>query len=248
LAKWQDLHLQLNFDVMKIAIIGYGKMGKAIEQIAHNRGHETVAFDVHDKLERLGSDHFDVAIEFTTPESSPGNIKGCLDHRIPVVCGTTGWLSKKDEVNEYCRLRNGAFFYASNYSIGVNIFFKVNAYLARLMDKQNYQVSIHEIHHTQKKDSPSGTAITLAEGIISNNPGYHSWSEGVAGDQIIPVSSERIDPYPGTHTVKYDCAVDMIEMTHIAKSRTGFALGAVLVAEWIPGKQGVLSMDDFLPF
>lgn len=223
-------------------------MGRAIEQIAHSRGHETVAFDIHDNLERLGSDHFDVAIEFTTPESSPSNIKGCLDHCIPVVCGTTGWLSKKDEINEYCRLKNGALFYASNYSIGVNIFFKVNAYLARLMDKQNYQVSIHEIHHTQKKDSPSGTAITLAEGIISNNSGYNSWSEGIAGDQIIPVSSERIDPYPGTHTVKYDCAVDMIEMTHTAKSRTGFALGAVLVAEWIPGKQGVLSMDDFLPF
>ena len=233
---------------MRIALIGYGKMGKAIERIARDRGHHTVAFDVQDSLESLTSENFDVAIEFTTPESAPDNLKFCLSHGVPVVCGTTGWLDRSAEVHEFCNQKNGTFFYASNFSIGVNIFFKVNSYLARLMNDQGYKVSVHEIHHTQKKDSPSGTAITIAEGIISNNQQYLSWSEVETAPNILPISSERIDPYPGTHTVKYDCEIDTIEMTHTAKSRTGFALGAVLVAEWMPGKQGVRSMNDFLSF
>jgi 4-hydroxy-tetrahydrodipicolinate reductase len=233
---------------MRIAIIGYGKMGKAIEEIAINRGHQTIAFDIMDNLDALSSNDFDAAIEFTGPESAPENLKKCLDHHIPVVCGSTGWLDRKEEIDQYCRAKQGTFFYASNYSIGVNIFFRANAYLAKLIAQQGYQASIHEIHHTQKKDSPSGTAITLAEDMLRHLKEYNKWSEGKTDNQTLAIYSERIDPYPGKHSVKYESDIDIIEMTHTAKSRIGFALGAVLVAEWITDKKGILSMNDFLPF
>lgn len=224
-------------------------MGKAIEKIAVERGHSIagrVDVQTNDKIE-AGAD---VAIEFTQPEAAVNNITRCLSLGIPVVSGTTGWLEKLDDVKSVCKEHNGAFFYASNYSLGVNIFFKVNEYLAKLMaGQESYDVSIDETHHTQKKDSPSGTAITLADGIIKNIPRKKLWVNRPPEqrDQLV-INSFRVDPAPGTHTVKYKSIVDDIEITHTAHSREGFALGAVLVAEWIRGRKGTFTMDDFLPF
>jgi 4-hydroxy-tetrahydrodipicolinate reductase len=191
-----------------------------------------------------------VAIEFTQPESAIKNIQFCFDRQIPVVCGTTGWLSQKIEIEAACRQKQGGFFYASNYSLGVNLFFRLNTLLATLMKPYpTYKVRIDETHHTQKKDAPSGTAITLAEGIISNQPLIKDWHLGETTDGAsLVISSHRIDPAPGTHTVKYQSTVDDIEITHTAHSREGFAQGAVLVAEWMAGRKGVYSMDDFLNF
>lgn len=224
---------------MKILLVGYGKMGKAIEKIAIERGH-TIAGRVDVSSNDTIAPGADVAIEFTQPGAAVDNITKCLAAGIPVVCGTTGWLEKLDDVKSVVKKNDGAFFYASNYSLGVNIFFKVNEYLAKLMSGQEaYTVSIDETHHTQKKDAPSGTAITTAEGIIKNSS---------RTQEQVPIQSFRIDPAPGTHAVKYTSAIDDIELTHTAHSREGFALGAVLVAEWIKGKKGVLTMSDFLPF
>lgn len=222
---------------MKILLVGYGKMGKAIEKIAVQRGHTIVG-----RVDVESSDTIapgaDVAIEFTQPGSAVDNITRCLAAGIPVVCGTTGWLEKLTDVNASVLKHNGAFFYASNYSLGVNIFFKVNEYLAKLMASQEaYEVSIDETHHTQKKDAPSGTAITLKEGVVKYN-----------SNKQVPINSYRVDPAPGTHIVKYKSSVDDIEITHTAHSREGFALGAVLVAEWIRGRKGTFTMNDFLPF
>jgi 4-hydroxy-tetrahydrodipicolinate reductase len=240
---------------MNILILGYGKMGKIISEIAESRGHSIAAkinIDNRDELSALDPAKIDVAIEFSQPEAAIENIKWAIERGIPVVSGTTGWLSKKPEINRLTLEKNGAFFYASNFSIGVNVFFKVNEMLAKLMNETSgYQVSMEEIHHTEKKDAPSGTAITLAQGIIKNYQRLNEWhlkGEGKESDHSLPITAKRIDPAPGTHIIRYSSAIDEIEITHTAHSRQGFALGAVLVSEWIPGKKGVLSMDDFLSF
>jgi 4-hydroxy-tetrahydrodipicolinate reductase len=235
---------------MNIALVGYGKMGKAIEQKAIERGHRiTARVDANPSdILQLEQGKHDVAIEFSIPEIAASNIKKCLDLGIPVLSGTTGWLDKKKEIDLYCEAKSGTFFYASNYSLGVNLFFKLNEYLARLINPYPaYSVSIEEIHHTQKKDAPSGTAITLAEGILKHNEKKSGWTlEPEKTENKIPIRSKRIDPYAGEHTVTYHSAIDDIEIKHTAHSRDGFALGAVLVAEWIQGKQGVLGMNDFM--
>ncbi len=236
---------------MRILLIGYGKMGKAIEAIALSRKH-TIAgkIDTGTGLSFDFKTPVDVAIEFTMPESAVANIRLCLDHNIPVLSGTTGWLQKKKETDDYCRSKNGSFFYASNYSLGVNLFFKLNEQLASMMNSQpGYDVSIDEIHHTQKKDAPSGTAITLAEGVIRNLPRKKQWvkSETQHPEDLV-IRSFRQDPAPGTHVVCYQSGIDDIEIRHTAHSREGFAVGAVAVAEWLPGHQGVLGMSDFLKF
>lgn len=240
---------------MNIVILGYGKMGKIIGEIAESRGH-TIAgkinIDNRVDLETLDPSLIDVAIEFSQPEAAVENITWAMTRGIPVVSGTTGWLSRKEEIEQLTNKQNGAFFYASNYSIGVNIFFKVNEFLAKLMNETSgYQTSIEEIHHTEKKDAPSGTAITLAEGIIRNMSHLRDWhlnGQSAESEQSISITSKRIDPAPGTHIIRYSSDIDTLEISHTAHSRQGFAFGAVLVAEWILGKKGVLSMDDFLSF
>jgi 4-hydroxy-tetrahydrodipicolinate reductase len=240
---------------MNIVILGYGKMGKIIGEIAESRGHiitGKINIDNRADLETLDPSQIDVAIEFSQPEAAVENITWAMTRGIPVVSGTTGWLSRKAEIEELTRAQNGAFFYASNYSIGVNIFFKVNEFLAKLMNETNgYHASLEEIHHTEKKDAPSGTAITLAEGIIRNMSHLRDWhlsGQSAESEQSISITSKRIDPAPGTHIIRYSSDIDTLEISHTAHSRQGFALGAVLVAEWIQGKKGVLSMDDFLSF
>jgi len=234
---------------MRIAIIGYGKMGKAIEAIARDKGHDIIILNGTEAPDFLQKNTADVAVEFTEPESAAENIKRCITAGIPVVCGTTGWLAEKNSIEEFCKTHHGSFFYASNFSLGVNLFFRLNTILARMMARnEHYNPSISEIHHTQKKDAPSGTAITLAEGIISNTPKLTGWASGTAQPGILPVFSERIDPFPGKHTVRYSCDEDEISITHEAFSRKGFAAGAVAVAEWLPGRTGVFGMDDFLKF
>jgi 4-hydroxy-tetrahydrodipicolinate reductase len=233
---------------MNILLIGYGKM----ESFALKSGH-TIAgiIDIHNQLE-IRNAKADVAIEFSRPEAAVENVTLCLENNIPVVCGTTGWLDKKPEVDTLCKKLNGAFFYASNFSVGVNLFFKVNAHLAKLMNTfPEYDVSIDEIHHTQKKDAPSGTAITLAEEVINNIDRKKSWINQKAEQaEQLAIYSHRIDPAPGTHTVKYTSTIDDLEIKHTAHSREGFAKGAVAVADWIvrEKKKGVLNMDDFLKF
>ena len=233
---------------MKIALLGYGKMGKAIEALALTRGHEVVArIDLNNAADIAEINKADVAIEFSQPDAVVNNLLSCFKQHVPVVCGTTGWLNKKTEVEEACKQYDGTFFYASNYSLGVNLFFKLNEYLAEMMNSQeNYEVSIDEVHHTAKKDAPSGTAITLAESIIRLLDRKKKWSDqaNAKGDNLV-ISSSRIDPTPGTHTVKYTSAIDDIEIRHVAHSREGFAIGALMVAEWIQGKKGVLGMSDF---
>lgn len=235
---------------MNILLIGYGKMGKTIEGLARQRGHQIAGtIDVGDDLAAFAAP-VDVAIEFTQPEAVVKNLMTCLDKKIPVVCGTTGWQREREAVEGYCRKQGGTLFHSSNFSLGVNIFFKVNEYLARMMDRYpQYEISIDETHHTQKKDAPSGTAITLAEGVLKHVQRKKTWALGVAHPpEAIGIHSHRIDPAPGTHVVKYRSAIDDIEITHTAHSREGFALGAVLVAEWVVHQKGVLTMDDFLKF
>ncbi|MBL3657594.1 4-hydroxy-tetrahydrodipicolinate reductase [Fulvivirga sediminis] len=236
---------------MKILLLGYGKMGKAIEAIAVKKGHEIVGKINNDNiadLEDYNGSNTDVAIEFSQPGAAYDNLEYCLENDIPVICGTTGWLDNKPEIERLCESNKGTFFYASNYSIGVNIFFKVNEYLAELMEEYSeYNVGIEEIHHTEKKDIPSGTAISIAEGIIANNDKVKAWTlDESENESEVKINSIRKDKVPGTHTVTYKSAIDNIEIKHTAHSREGFALGAVLVAEWIKDKKGVLSMDDFL--
>ncbi len=233
---------------MKIVLIGYGKMGKAIERIALSRGHEIAGrIDVGDDIARFEKP-VDVAIEFTQPEAAVHNLKTCFETGIPVVCGTTGWLEHKDEIEAYCKLKSGTVLYSSNFSLGVNLFFKLNEYLSELMNRYDqYEVSIDETHHTQKKDAPSGTAITLAQGVLKNLRRKKEWSLGTTENpKALVINSFRVDPAPGTHVVKYSSEVDDIEITHTAQSREGFALGALLVAEWLAGKKGIYTMDDFL--
>ncbi len=236
---------------MKIALIGYGKMGKEIEKIALDRGHEIVLKIDITNPEDLTTENLkkaDVAIEFTIPASAVSNYKLCFEAGIPVVSGTTGWLGRRDEVYQLCENLNGTFFYASNYSLGVNIFFALNQKMAELMaNRSEYTIELKEIHHTQKLDAPSGTAITLAEGILKNFPERKKW---VNHSTVLPdelgIISEREGQVPGTHLITYDSEVDSIEITHCAKSRKGFAFGAVLAAEYSYGKKGILSMNDLL--
>ncbi len=230
---------------MKIALLGYGKMGTIIERMAVERGHEIVLrktrSNSYDGLESA-----DVAIEFSVPDAAVANITTCLETGIPVVCGTTGWLAEYDRMVALCKDRNGAFLYGSNFSLGVNLFFELNAHLARMMAKfSQYSVQMEEIHHTQKLDAPSGTAISLANGIIENS-NYTGWTLENPRPEEILIDAKRIDAVPGTHTVSYHSAVDTIEITHIAHNREGFALGAVLAAEWLAGRTGVFTMKDVL--
>jgi 4-hydroxy-tetrahydrodipicolinate reductase len=233
---------------MKILLVGYGKMGKTVERIALARGH-TIAGRVDVGTSDVIEPGADVAIEFTQPAAAPDNIKKCMEAGIPVVCGTTGWLKRLEEIKTVVDKHNGALFYTSNFSLGVNIFFKVNEYLARLMrGRSNYDVQIDETHHTAKVDAPSGTAITLAEGVIQHIDSKKQWVTVPSAQDDLLVRSHRIDPAPGTHVVTYHSTVDDIEIKHTAHSREGFAHGAVLVAEWIKGRKGVLTMDNFLTF
>lgn len=230
---------------MKIALLGYGKMGKTIERIAISRGHNIVL-----KVDKSTTNYditlADVAIDFSIPSAAVANLSKALNNNVPIISGTTGWLKDYDDIIKLCKERDGAFIYASNFSIGVNIFFELNHHLAKmvsLLDK--YKVSLEEIHHTQKLDAPSGTAITLAEGIIENS-NYKNWSLDKADSDTIPIKAKRIENIPGTHTITYDSSVDSIEIRHTAKNREGFALGAVIAAEWIIGKTGIFTMKDVL--
>lgn len=230
---------------MKIALLGYGKMGKVIERIALERGHQivlrktaSVSFD--------GLEQADVAIDFSIPDAATANISACLNAQIPVVSGTTGWLGDYQKMVGLCKERQGAFIYGSNFSLGVNLFFELNDYLAKMMSKFDaYKASMEEIHHTQKLDAPSGTAISLANGIIAHSA-YENWTlENPAANEL-PIDAQRIENVPGTHSVFYTSEVDTIEIKHTAHSRDGFALGAVIAAEWIMGKTGVFTMKDVL--
>lgn len=236
---------------MKIALIGYGKMGMAIEEIAVAKGHEIVLKVNIDNLEDFTEDNLkkaDVAIEFTHPGSAFDNITKCMEAGLPVVCGTTGWLHRYNEVTRFCEQHQGALLVASNFSIGVNIFFEVNKRLAELMaPHEGYDVMLEEIHHTQKKDAPSGTAITLAEQVLEKITRKKTWVNHLSDNpDELEIISDRVDPAPGTHKVKYTSAIDDIEIIHTAHNRKGFAAGAVLAAEFIAGKQGIFTMKDVL--
>jgi 4-hydroxy-tetrahydrodipicolinate reductase len=238
---------------MKIALIGYGKMGKAIEEIARHRGHEIVlritrnnAADCTPALLQQA----DAAIEFTSPQSAFDHVKTCLESGVPVVCGSTGWTRRLPELEALCREKKGAFIYASNFSVGVNIFFELNKKLAALMARRpEYEVLIEETHHTQKKDAPSGTAITLAEQILGAVDRKKQWVNDLSDNpEDLEIISQRVDPAPGTHHVKYSSVVDTLELIHTAHNRTGFATGAVLAAEFLKNRTGVFSMPDVLGF
>ena len=230
---------------MNIGLFGYGKMGKMIEKIAIQRNHSIVAkVDVDTK--EVDYSAMDMAIDFSSPEAAFNNIKSCLEHNVPVISGTTGWLKDYDKVISFCKEKNGAFIYASNFSLGVNLFFELNSYLAKLMSKlPQYKVSIKETHHLQKLDAPSGTAISLAEGIIKDSD-YKGWEMTKSRDQHLPIISKRISDEYGTHVVSYENLEDEIAIKHKANNREGFALGAVVSAEWLNGKKGVFTMKDVL--
>ena len=230
---------------MKIALVGYGKMGKIIDEISQSRGHEVVA-RLKETPNRESLNDADVVIEFSNPEAAFENIKVCLENKIPVICGTTGWLDKKPEIERIAVEQNSAFLYGSNFSLGVNLFFAINEKLAKLMNNvDEYQCQLEEIHHIHKKDAPSGTAISIAEGIIENSK-YEAWKLGETKGKELGIFAIREDEVPGTHSVFYRSEVDEIEIKHTAFNRNGFALGAVIAAEWIVGKQGVFSMKDVL--
>ena len=229
---------------MKIALIGYGKMGKEIEKISHERGHEVI-FKIDKDSDLKNISGADVAINFCTPETALQNIELGLKSSIPVVSGTTGWLSDLNKIQELSKKLNISFLYSSNFSLGVNLFFDLNKKLAEIMKKHDqYSLKIEETHHIQKVDKPSGTAITLAEGIIEKGK-YNNWSMDNE-KKSIPIESKRIDNVPGTHIVNYSSELDSIEIKHVAKNRTGFALGAVIAAEWIVDKRGVFEMSDVI--
>ncbi len=228
---------------MKIALFGYGRMGKAIEKIAIERGHEIVLkIDVNDKVYNLKK--ADVAIDFSSPTAAYNNLKTCIDQNVPVICGTTGWLDKYDHIVEYCKEKKGALIYASNFSVGVNLFFNLTEYLAKIMQNiEGYDVGMKEIHHIHKLDAPSGTAITLAEQVLKSKK---QWSIDVQSADNLFIEVEREGEVPGTHAVTYQSEVDQIEIKHTAHNRQGFAKGAVIASEWICGKTGVFSMQDVL--
>jgi 4-hydroxy-tetrahydrodipicolinate reductase len=231
---------------MKIALVGYGKMGKIIDEIATQRNHEIVA-RLNESPTSGNLNNADVVIEFSNPEVAFNNIKTCLENNIPVICGTTGWLDQKPEIEKIAAENNTAFLYGSNFSLGVNLFFALNEKLANLMKNfPEYNVQLEEIHHTHKKDAPSGTAISLAEGIIKNDQRFEGWKLEETKEKELGIFAIREDEVPGTHSVFYKSSVDEIEIKHTAYSRNGFALGAVIAAEWIQGKTGNFSMKDVL--
>ena len=231
---------------MKIALVGYGKMGKIIDEIATQRNHEIVA-RLNESPNSENLNNADVVIEFSNPEVAFNNIKTCLENKIPVICGTTGWLDQKPEIEKIAAENNTAFLYGSNFSLGVNLFFALNEKLANLMKNfPEYNVQLEEIHHTHKKDAPSGTAISLAEGIIKNDQRFEGWKLEETKEKELGIFAIREDEVPGTHSVFYKSSVDEIEIKHTAYSRNGFALGAVIAAEWIQGKTGNFSMKDVL--
>jgi 4-hydroxy-tetrahydrodipicolinate reductase len=230
---------------MKIALLGYGKMGQTIERIAVERGHQIVLkkdeFNTYEGLSNA-----DVAIDFSIPAVAVENISSCFYANVPVISGTTGWLNRYDEMVVLCSEKKGAFISSSNFSLGVNLFFELNEYLAKMMSKfDSYTANMEEIHHTQKLDAPSGTAISLAKGVIENS-NYSNWTLETAESTEIHIEAKRIADVPGTHTVTYNSTVDSIEIKHTAHNRDGFALGAIIAAEWIVGKQGVFTMKDVL--
>lgn len=236
---------------MKIALIGYGKMGKMVEAIALRRGHEITCRIDKDNREEIDSEEFknsDVAIEFSIPITAVENMEACFNRCVPVVCGTTGWLDRREEVERKCNESGGTLMHATNFSIGVNIFRRLNSYLCSIMEKfPQYEPRITEVHHIHKLDHPSGTAITLAEDIIRSDSRITSWQRsedatGRSGELVI--ESERRGEVPGIHTIEWDSDVDTITISHSAKSREGFALGAVMAAEWLAGKTGVFTIDN----
>lgn len=230
---------------MKIALLGYGKMGKTIEKLAEEKGHQIVA-RVSSNSDFTELQKADVSIDFSIPEAAVKNIITCFELGIPVVSGTTGWLDQFDDVLKACNSRNGSFIYASNFSVGVNLFFELNKKLAEMMAKhRDYTVDIEEIHHTQKLDSPSGTAISLAKDLIEKSD-YSGWKLDNAQHNEIPIKALRIEDVKGTHIVSYRSAIDTLSIKHEAHSREGFALGAILAAEWLHGKKGVYTMKDVL--
>ncbi|HNQ13472.1 MAG TPA: 4-hydroxy-tetrahydrodipicolinate reductase [Bacteroidia bacterium] len=238
---------------MKIALIGYGKMGKTIEAIGKENGHE-FSFRIQasnaESLKQINKDNTDVAIEFSNPESAFSNIKFCIEQQIPVVSGTTGWLDKKEELDKLCLQNNAAFLYASNFSIGVNLFFMINRYAAELFSAfPSYRFNLKEIHHTEKKDAPSGTAISLANDIIKNHPHYQHWklknTDTISNNDLI-IESVRESGVPGTHHISIENEIDRIELSHTAHNRKGFAAGALMAAEWICNKKGVFTMENVL--
>ncbi|MGE5316904.1 MAG: 4-hydroxy-tetrahydrodipicolinate reductase [Chloroflexota bacterium] len=233
---------------MKIIIAGYGRMGHEIEKTAIQRGHSIAAiYDTQDDWKKKPVPEADVVIEFTAPDIAPELILSCLNMGIPVVSGTTGWNDKIDTIKEVALRNARTFFYASNYSIGVNIFYKINRQLATfLCNMQNYEVNIHEIHHIHKKDAPSGTAITLANQILENCRRFKSWSFENKKNNSIEISSARVGEVPGTHIINWESEIDSIEIKHTSHNRQGLALGALLAAEWIQGKTGVFGMEDLL--
>ncbi|WP_452219667.1 4-hydroxy-tetrahydrodipicolinate reductase [Lacinutrix salivirga] len=230
---------------MRIALLGYGKMGKTIEKIALQRGHDIVI----KTSEATGYNitKADVAIDFSIPNAAFKNISNALNHQIPIISGTTGWLDRYEDAVKICKDKKGAFIYASNFSLGVNMFFELNKTLAKMMSSlKEYNVSIEEIHHTQKLDAPSGTAITLANTIVENHNQYKKWELHKTEDNSIPIEAKRIENVPGTHTITYTSETDSIDIKHTAHSREGFALGAVIAAEWLVGKTGIYTMKDVL--
>ncbi len=230
---------------MNIALLGYGRMGKSIEAIALNRNHN-ITIKATSSTTTFDFSETDVAIDFSIPSTAVNNIKRAIDAGIPVISGTTGWLEHYDEVLEYCKSNNGTFLYASNFSLGVNIFFEINTRLSQLMASvEGYSTEIEEIHHTQKLDAPSGTAITLAEQIIENT-NYKGWTLDKPNSDELHIEAKRIPEVPGTHEITYNSEIDSISIKHTAHSRQGFALGAVIAAEWIKDKKGIFSMKDVL--
>lgn len=246
-------YFRINFS-MRIGLFGYGKMGKVIEKIALERGHEiTARVSREEPKERFDLSNTDVVIEFSVPESAEENIQFCIDNDIPVVIGTTGWYDSLPHLSKYCEDHNGAMLHATNFSLGVNLFFELNRKLAKMMEPySDYSASMLEVHHTEKLDAPSGTGISLAQDLIDNHKGYASW-ENVKKSQIsdasvLALESQRLPSVPGTHHVTYESTIDKIEMVHTAHNREGFGLGSVIAAEWIKGKTGVFTMRDVLNF
>ena len=232
---------------MQIGLIGYGKMGQTIEVLARQAGHNIKCIiDVGDSLSHLLVEKLDLAIEFTQPDAAKSNLSFCLSHSIPVISGTTGWLDSYTEIVELCQQNEGTFFYASNYSIGVNLFFELNRKLAEMMTNRDYYAELLEIHHAEKKDAPSGTAISLARQIMDKNPMYKFWSREKNRENALSIHSQRTGNHPGTHVVSYTAAMETISIKHEAKDRQIFAQGVIKVAEWIHTRKGIFTMSDFL--
>lgn len=230
---------------MRIALLGYGKMGKIIEKLALEKGHSVVFKSASESTEG-NFQEAEVAIEFSSPEAAIANISKALEAGIPIVSGTTGWLEKFNEMKDLCEKRNGSFIYASNFSVGVNLFFSINEYAARLMGQwKEYNVSVEEIHHLEKKDAPSGTAITIAEGILKHS-NKNNWKLNTSEENSLTITAKREEDVKGTHIVSYDSPIDSISFKHEAHSREGFAKGAILAAEWLKDKKGIFTMKDVL--